>query len=338
MSYGVLFGVIVQAGFQLPFVIKNGWGVRFTSLKKTFTNSGTKQVLKLIAPTIIGMAAYQLNDVVSTAIASRTATGIVSSLQYSLRLQELILGIFAVSIGTVILPDLSGLAKSEKWEDFNKMLIQALKIITLITIPITFYALIYGENLIILVYKSKKFSDESVALTLEAFRYHIIGLFFIALNRIISPAFYAQSDAKSPTWAGMIGFAFNMILAFVLAKPMQGGGIALALTIASAVNTIALLIFMTKNKNTNVKGLIKALLIYAVKIGVFSVIASVPVYFLREPLLALFAGHNRFIAQGLPIIISALVFGAAGVLLLIISRDEIVKIILGKFLRKKKSK
>lgn len=338
MSYGVLAGGIVQAVFQLPFVIKNGWGVKFTSLKKTFTNSGTKQVLKLIAPTIIGMAAYQLNDVVSTAIASRTATGIVSSLQYSLRLQELILGIFAVSIGTVILPDLSGLAKSEKWEDFNKMLIQALKIITLITIPITFYALIYGENLIILVYKSKKFSDESVALTLEAFRFHIAGLFFIALNRIISPAFYAQSDAKSPTWAGMIGFAFNMVLAFVLAKPMQGGGIALALTVASAVNTIALLIFMTKNKKTNVKGLVKALLIYALKIGIFSLIASVPVYFLKTPLLNLFAGHNRFVSQGMPVIISAIVFGTAGVLLLIITRDEIVKAILGKFLKKKVNK
>ena len=83
MAYGVLLGGIIQAGFQLPFVIKNGWGVKFTSLKKTFTNPGTKQVLKLIAPTIMGMAAYQLNDVVSTAIASRSGVGIVSSLQYS---------------------------------------------------------------------------------------------------------------------------------------------------------------------------------------------------------------------------------------------------------------
>ena len=337
MSYGVLFGGIVQAGFQLPFVIKNGWGVKFTSLKSAFTNSGTRQVLKLIAPTVIGMAAYQLNDVVSTAIASRTATGIVSSLQYSLRLQELILGIFAVTIGTVILPDLSGLAKNENWSEFNKMLILAIKIITVITIPITFYALIYGENLIILVYKSKRFTDESVRLTLEAFRFHIIGLFFIAVNRIISPAFYAQSDAKSPTWAGMIGFAFNMALAFALAKPMQGGGIALALTLASFVNTVALLIFMTKNKKTNVKQVVKSLILYALKIIALSLIASVPVYFLREPLLQVFAGHNRFIAQGVPIIISAIVFAVAGVLLLLICRDEVAKLVIGKFFHKNKN-
>ena len=334
MSYGVLFGGIVQAAFQFPFVLKNAWGVKFTSLKSAFTNKGTRQVLRLIAPTVIGMAAYQLNDVVSTAIASRTATGIVSSLQYSLRLQELILGIFAVTIGTVILPDLSGLAKNEKWEEFNKMLILAIKIISVITIPITFYSLIYGENLIILVYKSKRFSDESVRLTLEAFQFHIIGLYFIALNRIISPAFYAQSDAKSPTWAGMIGFAFNMVLAFVLAKPMQGGGIALALTLASFINTVALLIFMTKNKKANVKKIVLSLILYALKIIALSLIACVPIWFLREPLLNAFAGHNRFIAQGLPILLSALVFGTAGVILLVICRDEVAKLVLRKFIKK----
>ena len=334
MAYGVLLGGIIQAGFQLPFVIKNGWGVKFTSLKKTFTNPGTKQVLKLIAPTIMGMAAYQLNDVVSTAIASRSGVGIVSSLQYSLRLQELILGIFAVSIGTVILPDLSGLAQSKKWEDFNKMLSQAMKIIALITIPITFYSLIFGENLIILVYKNNQFTDESVRLTLQAFQFHIAGLFFIALNRIISPAFYAQSDAKSPTIAGIIGFAFNIVFAFILVIPMKGAGIALALSLASFINTVALFFFMKKGKNIDVSSVVKSTLLYALKMIILSIIASIPVYFLKPVLLNLFTGSHRFIAQGIPVILSAIIFAIIGILLLIITKDSLVSVITEKIKRK----
>ena len=119
MSIGVITGGCVQALFQLPFVVRTGWKVGFTSLKKTFSNPGTKRVIALIGPTIIGMAAYQINDLISTALASRAEVGVVSSLQFSLRLQELILGIFAVSIGTVILPDLSGLASKKEWEKFN---------------------------------------------------------------------------------------------------------------------------------------------------------------------------------------------------------------------------
>jgi putative peptidoglycan lipid II flippase len=52
------------------------------------------------------------------------------------------------------------------------------------------------------------------------------GLFFIALNRILAPAFYAQSDSKSPTLAGVISFAVNMALAALLVGPLRGAGVA----------------------------------------------------------------------------------------------------------------
>ena len=126
------------------------------------------------------------------------------------------------------------------------MLIQAIKIIVLITIPVTFYSLVNGRELIALLYKNKSFTEESVLLTLGEFRFHIAGLFFIAANRIISPAFYAQGNTKLPTLAGIISFVTNIIFALALVKPMSGNGIALALSMASMVNTIFLFIFMKK--------------------------------------------------------------------------------------------
>ena len=66
MAIGVVFGGTVQALFQLPFVLATNWKIQFTSLKKAFSNPGTKRIIALVAPTILGMAAYQLNDFVST--------------------------------------------------------------------------------------------------------------------------------------------------------------------------------------------------------------------------------------------------------------------------------
>lgn len=330
MAIGTIIGGSVQALFQWPFVRKTGWKIRFTSLKKTFSNPGTKKVIALIIPTIIGMAAYQLNDTVSTIMAKRVGTGIASSLQFSLRLQELILGIFAVSIGTVILPDLSALANEKKWDDFNKMLIQAIKIMTVISIPVTVYSIINGRELISLLYKYKQFDDKSVELTLGEFRYHIAGLLFIALNRIISPAFYAQQNSKYPALAGIYCFASNIILVLILAKPMGGNGIALALSLASLINTILLFIFMGRMKSINIKEVTINTIIYILKIFIYSVIAGIPCYFLHPVLVNLFASYNSFIANGAPIIIQALIFGTIGVLELVITRDEIAKIIIGK--------
>lgn len=324
MSIGVLIGGCVQAIFQLPFVIKTGWFCHFTSLKKAFKNPGTKKVIALVGPTVIGMAAYQLNDVISTALAGKAGTGIVSSLQYSLRLQELILGIFAVSIGTVILPDLSGLAKTQKWENFNRLLSQAIKIIALISIPVTFYSLVCGKEIISLVYKSKNFNDESVQLTLTAFRFHIAGLFFIAMNRVVAPAFYAQGNTKSPTLAGILGLAINMIFALILIKPMSGGGIALALTLGSLANSILLFVFLKKNKQIDVKAVVGGTILYSIKMAVLSVIAAIPATLVKNATSAFFAGRGRLVEFGGTVVLTAIVFAFAGILLLLITKDSVL--------------
>ena len=330
MAIGTLIGGSVQAVFQWPFIYKTGWKVGLASLKKAFTNPGTRKVMALLAPTIVGIAAYQLNDSVSTALAKRVGPGIASSLQYSIRLQELILGIFAVSIGTVILPDLSGFANKKDWSEFNKMLLQAIKIMTLISIPITAYSLITGRELISLLYKRNQFDDESVIMTLGIFRFHIAGLLFIALNRIMAPAFYAQKKPKLPTIAGIVNFCANILLVLILARPMGGNGIALALSLASLLNTVFLFIFMKKMESIEVGRLARGTIIYALKMCVLSVIASIPTYFAHKALCGIFDGHGNLIAYGAPVVISALLFATIGVLELIITRDEVVGVILRK--------
>jgi putative peptidoglycan lipid II flippase len=335
MAIGILIGGFLEAAIQFPFVLKKGFPFFFTGLKRAFKHPGTRKVLMLIGPTIIGMAAYQLNDLVSTALAGNAGEGVVSSLQYSLRLQELILGVFAVSIGTVLLPDLAEYAKSTQWDLYNERLIQAIDIIALITIPITFFSLSQGETLIRLLFQSRSFNEQSVALTLSAFTFHMPGLFFIALNRILAPAFYAQSDSKSPTLAGIISFAVNMALAAVLVGPLKGAGVALALTLASAVNTALLLVFLRRNPQIRLDKALRSALAYAVKLIIFSCIAAFPVRALSPRFLALFAGHSRIIAHGFPLVINAIIFGAVGIVLLVISRDKQVRAIANMLRRKK---
>ena len=330
MAIGTILGGSVQALFQWPFVRKTGWKAGITSIKKAFTNPGTRKVLSLIAPTIVGIAAYQLNDTVSTIIAKHVGPGIASSLQYSLRLQELILGIFAVSIGTVILPDLSGFANKKDWSQFNSMLLQAIKIMTLISIPITAYSLINSTELISLLYKKNQFDDNSVAMTVGIFRYHILGLLFIALNRIIAPAFYAQKKPKLAAIAGLVNFGSNILLVLILSIPMKGQGIALALSLASMFNTLALFFFMKKMEAIEIGRLALGTFLYALKMFVFSIIAAIPTYFVHKLTVEYFADYSKIICYGAPILISGILFAIIGVLELVITKDEIVRVILKK--------
>jgi putative peptidoglycan lipid II flippase len=324
MAIGILAGGFLEAAIQLPFVITHGYTFRFTGIVKALKNPGTRKVLRLIAPTIAGMAAYQLNDLVSTALAGNAGEGVVSSLQYSLRIQELFLGIFAVSIGTVLLPDLAEYAKTARWESYNERLVSAMDIIILITVPVTFFSLTHGETLIRLLFQTRSFDEQSVALTLAAFRHHIPGLLFIALNRILAPAFYAQSDSRSPALAGLVSFGVNILLAAILVRPYAGAGIALALTIAGAVNTALLLIFLRRNPRIAVGAALRSALGYTLKLAVFSAIAVLPTLAVNSRLTGLFAGlgRGRLVRWGIPFALNALLFGATGAALLVISRDR----------------
>jgi putative peptidoglycan lipid II flippase len=323
MAVGILIGGFMEAAIQLPFILRHKSRMRFffTGIKRAMNNPGTKKVLRLIGPTVIGMAAYQLNDLVSTALAGNAGEGIVSSLQYSLRLQELILGVFAVSIGTVLLPDLAEYAKSHQWGIFNQRLTQAMNIIAFITIPITFFSLSQGEGLIRLLFLTRSFDEDSVRLTQAAFTFHMPGLYFIALNRVLAPAFYAQSDSKSPTLAGLFSFGVNIILAGLLVFRFKGSGIAFALSMASGVNTAALLIFLRKNPAITLGRTLKSALSYAMKLILFSALAVIPVLLISPWLSEFFTGKGRAISQGLPLLLSAIMYAGAGLSLMALTGD-----------------
>jgi putative peptidoglycan lipid II flippase len=323
MACGIFLGGFLEATLQIPFVLKRGFRFHFTGLRRAFSDSGTRIVVKLVVPTIIGMAAYQLNDIVSTALAGRAGEGVVSSLQYSLRLQELVLGVFAVTIGTVILPGLSAFAKQGRWDEYRTRLTDSVNSIALITLPVSFFLFVQGEAVIRLLFQARSFNDTSVFLTLGAFRFHIAGLYFIALNRVLAPAFYARSDTIKPTVAGVASFAVNMALAALLVGPMKGPGIALALSIAGFANTALLLVFLTREKTGTVgSGFTRHALLYALKIAAFSAIAVVPVVLVKAPLAALFASRNRLVSQGAPLLVSGLLFAAIGIGLLFLTRDR----------------
>ena len=323
LAVGVLVGGLAQALCQLPAVLRRRYHFRFLSPLRAFRNPGMRKVLSLIAPTILGMAAYQVNELVCTAVASGVGVGVATSLTFSLRLQELVLGIFAVSIGTVMLPDLSERAKRGEWRAFSDRLEGALKAIVLVTIPVAVFSMIEGRDIIVLLFKAREFGVDSVNLTVRAFFYHMMGLFFIAANRILAPAFYAQEDTKSPVWAGMAAFSVNIALAVLLAGPMGGGGIALALSLGSAVNTVILVILLLRRPIPGISSAVSSVARYSLRILAYSVAAGIPAYLFRRALTVPLAGaEGRLAAAGVPLAACSLAFAAVGVSLLALTRDS----------------
>ena len=323
MAIGVVVGGFLQALVQLPSVLKAGWRFGFIGLRRAFANPGMRKVMGLIGPTVLGMAAYQVNILVSTSLASNAGTGAVSSLQYSLRLQEFVLGIFVVSAGTVLLPNLAKSAAAGEWSEFSDSVGRGLRAMLLVTIPVAFFAIVAGKDIVSLLFRAREFDDESVRLTTAAFFFHMTGLVFIAVNRVMAPAFYACSDTRTPTRAGILSFGANIAAAFLLVGPLKGPGIALALSIASAINSVVLVLALARKKIDGLGDAFAKSGVYALKIFLFAGISVMPVWFLEPALDRHWAGAGRLLSYGLPLGIGALVFVMVILGILLASHDEI---------------
>ncbi len=335
MAIGVVAGGFAQAACQLPALLKTGMRFGFVSPRRAFANPGMKKVFVLIAPTILGMAAYQINDLVSTAFASRAGVGVASSLQFSIRLQELILGVFAVSAGTVLLPELADAAKALEWRRYSARLGQTLKTLSLVTVPVAVFSIITSREIVALLFMRGGFTAESVDLTASAFFWHQTGLAFIAANRVITPAFYARSDSKTPAFAGIASFAVNIALVALLAFPFKGPGIAFALSLSSAVNCGILVFVLIRKKTEGMVDALESFGRYSIRLLAFSLAAGIPVFFLRKPLLDMFAfSASKLISLGLPFILLTILYAILGLGLLILVKDPTAAALAGHFSRR----
>ena len=113
---------------------------------------------------------------------------------------------------------------------------------------------------------------------------HMLGLTFIGANRILAPAFYARGDTRTPAWSGIVAVGVNVAAAFALQPVMGGAGIALALSIASAVNTGALIVMMVRMGVDGLGAALGAVALYVLKLLAYSAVAAAPVLLLRQPL------------------------------------------------------
>lgn len=323
MAVGVVVGGMAQALCQVPAVLRTGRRFGFMNPARAFRNPGMLRVFALIGPTILGMAVYQLNDLVSTAFASRVGEGTASSLQYSLRLQELILGVFAVSAGTVLLPALADAVRKAEWSRYSSSLGKGLNGILLATVPVAVFSMIAGTEIVTLLFRKGGFGEESVRLTAAAFFWHQTGLAFIAANRVMAPAFYARSDSKTPAWAGIASFALNIILVASLALPFKGQGIAFALSLSSMVNTAILAWALLAARTPGMGETLRGAGLYGLKLFGFSLAAAIPALLMRGPMRDAFgASASNLVAGGLPLLAMTAVYAVVGVGLLAVTRDQ----------------
>jgi putative peptidoglycan lipid II flippase len=213
----------------------------------TLRDPGVREVLRLMAPRVLGLAAVHLNFLVNTNIASRLGEGAVSALNYAWLLMLLPQGVFAQAVATAVFPTFADQAARGEQETMRRTLTTTLRMVFFVTIPAAVGLLILRRPLVALLFERGAFRASSTEAVAWALAFYALGLVGHAGVEIIVRAFYALHDTWTPVWVGGLAMGLNVVLsltlsaAFAWAGLPPHGGLALANSVATLLEMVGLM-------------------------------------------------------------------------------------------------
>jgi putative peptidoglycan lipid II flippase len=258
--------ILAALFLQLPVLYRKGFPIRPNF---NFGHPALKRIALLMGPSIFGVGVYYLNITVGSILASLLPEGSVSYLYYAQRLFEFPQGIFTVSVAQAVLPSMSRQAAAGDMDALKESLSYGVRLTLFITIPAMVGLIFCATPIFSLLFMGGAFDFAKAANCGVALLYYSLGLTFVALVRVLVPAFYALKDTKTPVLIAFIAFVLNLLFSLALMGPMKHGGLALASSL-SALGNMGLLLWFLRKKIGPFGG--RAITISGVK-GLF---ASIP--------------------------------------------------------------
>ncbi|MEA5113934.1 MAG: murein biosynthesis integral membrane protein MurJ [Geobacteraceae bacterium] len=243
LAVGVLLGGVLQLLLQIPVLYRKGFPLR---LRFVPGHPAVRRMALLMGPSIFGVGVYYLNIMVSAILASLLPQGSVSYLYYAQRLFEFPQGIFTVSIAQAVLPSMSKQAAEGDLPGLKDSLAFGLRLTLFITIPAMMGLLVCSTPIFSLLFMGGAFDYGKAVNSAEALFYYSFGLSFVAIVRVLVPAFYALKDTRTPVITAFAAFLLNVGFSLVLMGPLLHGGLALATTLSAFCNMVFLLFFLRR--------------------------------------------------------------------------------------------
>ena len=246
VSVAVLVGGVIQVAAVAVPVWRLGIRPR---IRNPWRHAGVRRVVGLLVPGTLGAGIYQINVVLTTAIAARLEGGAVSALAYSSLVMEFVLGVFVMALNTVGLTTLSQHAARRDSDAFHATVASALRLVLFLTIPSAVGLATLHRPILEMLFLGGLYDATSLDMTARVFFFHALGVPFIGIYRILVSTFHARKDLRTPVLLALPNVALSVGLAYGLSRGSLGFvGIALASTIAAAVHAVVLWFVYTRQK------------------------------------------------------------------------------------------
>jgi putative peptidoglycan lipid II flippase len=246
LAIGVLVAGVAQALFQWPTLRREGLRYHWVS---PWRDPVTREVTVKMIPSAIGVAAFQINLVITQTLAFGDNKHIVAEFFYATRLMELPQGVIGISLATFLLPTLSSLAVEKNFGQFRATLRQAVGHLIFVNLLASVLLFTLAEPIIRLLFERGKFTAYSTSEVSFALTCLVPGLICFSLVNMFVRSFYAVNDINTPMRISIFCLGINLVftVTFLLGLKLGAGALGLANSLSSTCN-LALLIYALRKK------------------------------------------------------------------------------------------
>lgn len=269
LAFGSLLATISQLLFIIPSIRRRGY--KYSALIN-IKDKYIKKMLYIASPVIIGASVNQINTLVDKTLASSIAVGGISALNYAGKLSDSILGLFVLTIATVIYPTMSKMVARNNIDGLKKTIGEAINSTNLLIMPATIGIMIFAEELVRLLFDRGAFTEQAIIMTTGALFYYALGTIGYGLRQILYRVFYSLQDTKTPMINASLSVVINIVLNIILSRYMGISGLALATSISAIFCTI--LLFISIRKKLGSFGM-KNITFSFIKISIASIIMGI---------------------------------------------------------------
>ena len=265
---GLAIGVIVGSGLHLIVQLPGLVAARARlSLSIDLRHRGAREVLRLMGPRMIGLAALQVNLIVLTFFASFEGNSAISALNFAMSVLLFPVGVFGMSLAMAMFPTLAERAAGGGEGEVGELVGRGLRFTLFLTIPAGVGLMLLHEPLVRALFERGAFDAEATALVSGAVLFYAIGLPAHAAIEVLSRGFYALSDTRTPVMFAVTAMLINLVLAAALVDPLGVEGLALALSVATLVEAAGLFLALNARLEGGLWSRPMASTLYRIMIG-----------------------------------------------------------------------
>lgn len=244
MAFTFVLGYLLATLHLFRQCWKNGMRIKF---RFDIRNPYIKKLVILTIPVVFNSMVWDVNVMIDKTLTSTIGAGYISGLNYSYKIINVAIDIFAVSIATFIFPKLSRAFHEQNTSILQNTLKNSVNLILLLLIPVMFIIIAFSPLIVQILFMRGSFDEFALNITSNSLKLYALLLSFTGINTIIYKFYNALELNKIPAINALISIVLNIILNLAFIGPLGYRGIILATVLSTCFASIMILFKLRKH-------------------------------------------------------------------------------------------